>query len=79
MRSGSKPFMMLNTDMEVMYDIDVDNFGDGTVCQIQDKNNITESCTNINNQTEISTNDSIVLCPKAPTAKLVALYAKVNW
>ena len=26
-------FSMLNTDMELAYDIDVDNFGDGTDCE----------------------------------------------
>ena len=30
---GSR-FSMLNTDMELAYDIDVDNFGDGTECEI---------------------------------------------
>ena len=27
-------FLMLNTDMELAYDIDVDNFGDGTTCEV---------------------------------------------
>ena len=79
MSTGVKPAMMLNTDMEVIYDIDVDNFGNGTKCHIEASNNITAQCTSSNNQTTASSNDSVILCPKAPTAKLVALYAKVNW
>ena len=78
MSTGVKPAMMLNTDMEVIYDIDVDNFGNGTQCHIEASNNITEQCTSINNQTTTSSNDSVIFCPKAPTAKLVEIYAKVN-
>ena len=29
---------MLNTDIEVAYDIDVDNFGEGTSCEVVVKN-----------------------------------------
>ena len=34
LRIENERFTMLNTDIEVAYDIDVDNFGDGTQCEI---------------------------------------------
>ena len=72
MNSGKGQFMMLNTDMEIMYDIDVDNFKNGTQCVI-------ETDPSINQQIVCSSHrDKRHACPKSSTANLVAIYAKVN-
>ena len=34
LRSDNERFTMLNTDIELAYNIDVDNFGDGTDCEV---------------------------------------------
>ena len=72
-------YMMLNTDMEVMYDIDVDNFKDGTKCTIGDSKNIRKCCMEESLDIECPNNVySNKLCQKASTASLVEIYAKVN-
>ena len=55
-------FLMLNTDMELAYDIDVDNFGDGTTCHLIERSRETDI-----NQCEI-----------ADTFDLVRTYANVS-
>ena len=59
-------FIMLNTDMELAYDIDVDNSGSGTKCVIRSEEEK-------RGETTFRTTN----CPIAGTKKLVAKYAKV--
>ena len=59
-------FIMLNTDMELPYDIDVDNSGSGTKCVIRSQEEKSKQIT------FRTTN-----CPVAATKKLVTMYAKV--
>ena len=54
--------MMLNTDMELVYDIDVDNFGVGTECNIVVGGDTTDGSA----------------CSISDTASLVQTYADVN-
>ena len=54
--------VMLNTDMELVYDIDVDNFGEGTECTVV----VGGDTTDVN------------ACAIADTATLVQTYADVN-
>ena len=79
MRTNKGMFMMLNTDMEVMYDIDVDNFKNGTNCTIADDKKAKKCCMK-NSRPKICPNSrqGEIICPKASTANLVALYAKVR-
>ena len=64
--------MMLNTDMEIMYDIDVDNFKNGTQCVIGTDPSINQQivCSSHGHKRQS--------CPKSSTANLVAIYAKVT-
>ena len=79
MQTNKGTFMMLNTDMEVIYDIDVDNFKNGTKCTIAD-NKSGKKCCMENSQRKVCPNykQGEIVCPKASTANLVALYAKVR-
>ena len=54
--------LMLNTDMELVYDIDVDNFGDGTDCNVVVGGDETDASA----------------CSIASTASLVQTYADVS-
>ena len=54
--------LMLNTDLELVYDIDVDNFGDGTDCTVVVGGDETDASA----------------CSIASTASLVQTYADVN-
>ena len=63
-------FMMLNTDMELAYDIDVDNSGNGTKCVIPSQDKKRTKSKQINFGT--------INCPVAVTKKLVTMYAKVR-
>ena len=54
--------LMLNTDMELVYDIDVDNFGDGTDCTVVVGGDETDASA----------------CSIASTASLVQTYADVS-
>ena len=54
--------LMLNTDMELVYDIDVDNFGDGTDCTVVVGGDETDTSA----------------CSIASTASLVQTYANVS-
>jgi hypothetical protein len=62
-------FIMLNTDMELAYDIDVDNSGSGTKCMIPSHEEKTKKSNQITSGT--------INCPVAVTKKLVTMYAKV--
>ena len=79
METNEGQFMMLNTDMEVIYDIDVDNFKNGTKCTIVDQAK-TPKCCMENSRPKVCPNNMKreIVCTKASTANLVALYAKVR-
>ena len=65
-------FSMLNTDMELAYDIDVDNFGDGTDCEVvvgYQPDNEANSCVCTSQPTN---------CNSAETFELVQIYANVS-
>ena len=65
-------FSMLNTDMELAYDIDVDNFGDGTDCEVvvgYQPDNEANSCVCTSQPTN---------CNSAETFELVQTYANVS-
>ena len=55
--------MMLNTDVELAFDIDVDNQGAGTTCEIPSRNS----------------GMKIGVCPEAKTMDLVKVYANVRY
>ena len=63
---------MLNTDMELAYDIDVDNFGDGTTCEVvvgYVEDDESSSCVCSSQPSN---------CNSAETFELVQTYANVN-
>ena len=60
-------YMMLNTDIELAYDIDVDNTGNGTQCIIRSSED---------KLLRVKGKESI--CRKSNTYSYVALYAKVS-
>ena len=60
---GGEIFMMLNTDIELAFDIDVDNQGAGTTCEIPAR----------------SSGMKFGECPEAKTLDLVKVYANVRY
>ena len=72
--ANNNRFTMLNTDIEVAYDIDVDNFGEGTSCEVvvgfmEDDVNTACICPTIPDSNYCSASD---------TFELVQTYANVS-
>ena len=67
--------VMLNTDMELVYDIDVDNFGDGTDCSVV-VGGVTSRGRGKDGRGKDTTDDTA--CSISDTASLVQTYADVN-
>ena len=73
--TNNNRFTMLNTDIEIAYDIDVDNFGEGTSCEVvvgfmEDDVNTACICPTIPDSNYCSSSD---------TFDLVQTYANVNF
>ena len=72
--TNNNRFTMLNTDIEIAYDIDVDNFGEGTSCEVvvgfmEDDVNTACICPTIPDSN---------YCPASDTFDLVQTYANVS-
>ena len=70
---SNEQFMMLNTDIELAYDIDVDNTGNGTQCVIGEVAEVGQGSI-----TPRPGNVRSTPCTEADTKNLVASYAGVN-
>ena len=75
LRSDTERFTMLNTDIELAYNIDVDNFGEGTSCEVvvgymEDDVNTACICPTIPDSNYCSSSD---------TFDLVQTYANVSF
>ena len=72
--TNNNRFTMLNTDIEIAYDIDVDNFGEGTTCEVvvgymEDDVNTACICPTIPDSN---------YCPASDAFELVQTYANVS-